>query len=1081
MKKRLYLSLRLYLLITLLCAALGLLMQAVVIPTRQATEGAAKQVRTLSARQSSAPVPFMHRPYYGSKTILQRTVSFVDHDKPWYVNDGTFVRYDGQKWTNVAIGSCVGGVNCYDGHNGYDLNLWYEPVLSVAAGTVIRAGWYNPLNHQSSLGMWVAVDHGNGYVTAYGHLSAITVYNGEQIGTQWQVGTSGTTGSSTGPHLHMATYYYPSWSATDPFGWSGNYPDPNIVPDNYLWVDNPGTNYSVPLLSANGIAIYPGATWVDDSTSGWSSTGNWNTATSNTDIRGNLHWTATTSGAATATATWQPTIPSDGYYEVGVFVDDNHASSSWAPYTVYSVDPTTGAQVSHTIYVDETHIGSFQGPFGWENTGSQWISLGTYYFKAGTSGRVVLSNATGEDGAQVAADGAEFAPVALQAPPSSNTYGFSINNDGTPSAMLPGSTTTVNLSITNISNFAWNASGSNAVQVVYSWLNTQGQVVASGNRVSLPQNVAINASVSLSVPVTVPAQVGNYTLRWDLTQNGDNFSKHGAQVKDDSVLVARYAESFTPNSTPATLSPGATVQLNVTVQNKGAFTWPASGNAPVTLNYTWLDSSGKPVDPSLLISGSPAALPADVPPGGSVTAPITLHTPVLAGTYKLVYDCQQQGVSFASQGATPLTVTVNITPNLPKLYYFAEGYTGAGTSEYLALTNPSAASNTITITYLFANAPAQTRSYTIAAQSRIILNINQQVGANQTVSMIVQGGQPFVAERTMYIQKGNFTAASDSLGSSQLSSTWYFAEGNTTYGWNTLLAVMNPSSQSATLHVTYLMSIRSRSIATPHSSVYTVPARSRSTFVLNSAIPNAQFGLVVTASTPVLVERPEYLVISPMRGGSSVVGATAPQNSWYFAGGNTTSGAIERLILANPSSAWVTASIHYLTTSGQVITQSVGIPGQSRIEVNVNGAVNSVLHGTVISANAPIIAERQDFYTGANAGSSTVMGATSSADSWYIAQGDTTSGHTQTLAIANPTQSAARVKVVYYSSQGAPIVKTYTLSANTRMTINLSSDVGANKGVGIAIYASIPIVIEESTLFHLNGASGVYASAGYGL
>ncbi len=256
----------------------------------------------------------MHRPYYGSKTILQRTVSFVDHDKPWYVNDGTFVRYDGQKWTNVAIGSCVGGVNCYDGHNGYDLNLWYEPVLSVAAGTVIRAGWYNPLNHQSSLGMWVAVDHGNGYVTAYGHLSAITVYNGEQIGTQWQVGTSGTTGSSTGPHLHMATYYYPSWSATDPFGWSGNYPDPNIVPDNYLWVDNPGTNYSVPLLSANGIAIYPGATWVDDSTSGWSSTGNWNTATSNTDIRGNLHWTATTSGAATATATWQPTIPSDGYY-----------------------------------------------------------------------------------------------------------------------------------------------------------------------------------------------------------------------------------------------------------------------------------------------------------------------------------------------------------------------------------------------------------------------------------------------------------------------------------------------------------------------------------------------------------------------------------------------------------------------------------------------------------------------------------------------------------------------------------------------------------------------------------------------
>src|ERR1700674_3856524 len=96
-----------------------------------------------TVNHNTSATPFMHRPYYGSQTIPQRTTSFVDHDKPWYVNDGIFVRYDGARWTNVSIGSCTGGVNCYDGHNGYDLNLWYEPVLSVAAGTVIRAGWYN--------------------------------------------------------------------------------------------------------------------------------------------------------------------------------------------------------------------------------------------------------------------------------------------------------------------------------------------------------------------------------------------------------------------------------------------------------------------------------------------------------------------------------------------------------------------------------------------------------------------------------------------------------------------------------------------------------------------------------------------------------------------------------------------------------------------------------------------------------------------------------------------------------------------------------------------------------------------------
>src|SRR5205085_3341237 len=91
--------------------------------------------------------------------------------------------------------------------------------------------------------------------------------------------------------------------------------------------------------------VYPDATMVDDGGSGWSSTGNWTSDTSSTAIKGSLHWAPTSNGGATATATWQvgaglaPALAADGYYEVGVFVNDTHASSSWAPYTVYSADP----------------------------------------------------------------------------------------------------------------------------------------------------------------------------------------------------------------------------------------------------------------------------------------------------------------------------------------------------------------------------------------------------------------------------------------------------------------------------------------------------------------------------------------------------------------------------------------------------------------------------------------------------------------------------------------------------------------------------------------------------------------------
>jgi murein DD-endopeptidase MepM/ murein hydrolase activator NlpD len=220
----------------LLCIA-DLFFTPIVYGVRQRNSVANRPEQILQAQRVA---PFLHRPYYGYRTVLQRTVSFFDHDKPWYVPDNVFVRFDGARWSDATLMGCIPGVSCYDGHNGYDLNLYYEPVLSAAAGTVIRAGWYNPLDHSSAFGLWVAIDHGNGYVTAYGHLSAIAVKIGSEVGIQQRIGTSGSTGASIGPHLHFGTYYLPYWLATDPFGWRGRYADPNIVPDYYLWVKKPG-------------------------------------------------------------------------------------------------------------------------------------------------------------------------------------------------------------------------------------------------------------------------------------------------------------------------------------------------------------------------------------------------------------------------------------------------------------------------------------------------------------------------------------------------------------------------------------------------------------------------------------------------------------------------------------------------------------------------------------------------------------------------------------------------------------------------------------------------------------------------
>jgi murein DD-endopeptidase MepM/ murein hydrolase activator NlpD len=70
------------------------------------------------------------------------------------------------------------------------------PVLAPAEGRVVEAGWKN------GYGQTVVIDHGNGLTTRYGHLSRIEVTAGEELKRGDQLGLVGSTGRSTGPHLH---------------------------------------------------------------------------------------------------------------------------------------------------------------------------------------------------------------------------------------------------------------------------------------------------------------------------------------------------------------------------------------------------------------------------------------------------------------------------------------------------------------------------------------------------------------------------------------------------------------------------------------------------------------------------------------------------------------------------------------------------------------------------------------------------------------------------------------------------------------------------------------------------------------
>ncbi len=87
-------------------------------------------------------------------------------------------------------------------HYGIDLaNRIGTPVRATMAGTVVVIG-----SHPQGYGNYIVLRHARGYQSLYGHLSAILVRKGQRVAQGQKIGLMGTTGRSTGPHLHFSIY-----------------------------------------------------------------------------------------------------------------------------------------------------------------------------------------------------------------------------------------------------------------------------------------------------------------------------------------------------------------------------------------------------------------------------------------------------------------------------------------------------------------------------------------------------------------------------------------------------------------------------------------------------------------------------------------------------------------------------------------------------------------------------------------------------------------------------------------------------------------------------------------------------------
>jgi murein DD-endopeptidase MepM/ murein hydrolase activator NlpD len=106
----------------------------------------------------------------------------------------------GSGWTAPAQGTVTSdyGPRWGTEHEGIDIGAASgSPVRAAADGVVKRANWYG------GYGNAVIIDHGNGVQTLYGHNSSLDVQPGQRVSAGQVIAKVGSTGDSTGPHLHF--------------------------------------------------------------------------------------------------------------------------------------------------------------------------------------------------------------------------------------------------------------------------------------------------------------------------------------------------------------------------------------------------------------------------------------------------------------------------------------------------------------------------------------------------------------------------------------------------------------------------------------------------------------------------------------------------------------------------------------------------------------------------------------------------------------------------------------------------------------------------------------------------------------
>ncbi len=391
----------------------------------------------------------------------------------------------------------------------------------------------------------------------------------------------------------------------------------------------------------------------------------------------------------------------------------------------------------------------------------------------------------------------------------------------------------------------------------------------------------------------------------------------------------------------------------------------------------------------------------------------------------------------------------------------------------IASINPTSGPNgsTLTISGSFFGAGGTASDYVTFGATQAVLTYWD----DYTVTCIVPFGISGSQVVTVYTAGGASNTKTFTVTAPPPSepSTFYFAEGYTGAGFQEYLCLGNPGALAAQATITYLFPD-----GTTDSQQVTIPANSRSTVDVNSRVgAGREVSLRVDSASSIVAERPMYFAYQgAWSGGSDVVGASAPANTWYFAEGYTGPGFDEYICVLNPGATNAALTFRFQTQeAGEQVVIGLSCPAHSRRSFKANDLLGGKAYQTSLQldSNQPIVAERSIYfnYLGMGGwnwnGGDCVMGATSLGNEYYFAEGTTRLGFEEWLTLQNPGASAATVSATYQlgAGQGDPVNKSYTIPAGRRITLYVPQEAGFGNDVSVHLTSSSNFLAERPMYF----------------